>query len=310
MKLRGANVLLDLPDREIDGHAHVFERTLKLAPGRRYAPANDALLSTYVQHLQDHQLTGALLVQPSFLGTDNTYLLAAMAAGNGLKCTGTKHADDTLALRGVVTLSPDTQHDEMSRLHEAGIRGVRFNLYGKPTTYRFDIEPWLTVIRRADELGWHIDVHCEGALLASVLPMLLTHSHRITVDHFGLPDPTAPMECPGQAAILEAPKGHVFVKASGPYRAFRNSPSSEAAVRCTPIFTRLLEELGPDQLMWGSDWPWTQFENRHNFSSTRQWLFDWLHMARDRDSYRAPDFARAGDNSRDATTIARPNIRS
>ncbi len=62
----------------IDTHAHVFERGLPLANARRYAPGYDAPLSAYLAQLDAHGLSNGVLIQPSFLGTDNSYLLAAL----------------------------------------------------------------------------------------------------------------------------------------------------------------------------------------------------------------------------------------
>lgn len=304
MKLRGANILLGSPGGDIDGHAHVFERTLELAPGRRYAPSRDALLSTYVDHLRNTHLSGGLLVQPSFLGTDNSYLLAALAAVNTQReTTRNPTSENELLLRGVVTLAPDATPEQMTQLQERGIVGMRFNLFGKGNAYEFDIDAWRSVIKHANKLGWHIDVHCEGPHLANVLPQLLAHADRVTIDHFGLPDPTAPMSCPGQAALLAAPQGRVFIKTSGPYRVFRDRSSEAAAQSCTPIFARLLQELGPDQLMWGSDWPWTQFEDRHDFATTRRWLDNWVTATNEHERFRAPEFTNLNETSRSTDTL-------
>ena len=66
------------PITGIDAHAHVFSRALNLAATRRYTPGYDAMLAQYLTHLQNHGLSHGVLVQPSFLGTDNSYLLAAL----------------------------------------------------------------------------------------------------------------------------------------------------------------------------------------------------------------------------------------
>src|ERR1700752_4066277 len=59
----------------IDAHAHVFVRGLPLAPTRRHAPDYDATLTAYSALLQRHAISHAVLVQPSFLGTDNSFFL-------------------------------------------------------------------------------------------------------------------------------------------------------------------------------------------------------------------------------------------
>lgn len=62
----------------VDAHAHVFARSLALTPDRRYAPQADALLEDYLAHLDTHGLHAGVLIQPSFLGTDNRYMLDAI----------------------------------------------------------------------------------------------------------------------------------------------------------------------------------------------------------------------------------------
>ena len=57
----------------------------------------------------------AALVQPSVYGSDNTAMLDAMkAAGN--------------RFRGVAVVNEDISQAELSKLHDAGVRGVRFNI--------------------------------------------------------------------------------------------------------------------------------------------------------------------------------------
>src|SRR3982074_2974613 len=59
----------------IDAHAHVFQLGLPLVQTRRHAPDYDATLDAYVAHLRRSRISHSVLVQPSFLGYDNTFLL-------------------------------------------------------------------------------------------------------------------------------------------------------------------------------------------------------------------------------------------
>src|SRR4051794_28182411 len=62
----------------IDTHAHVFTRDLMLASDRRYAPGYDAPFADYLAMLDRNGVSHGVLVQPSFLGTDNTFLAKAL----------------------------------------------------------------------------------------------------------------------------------------------------------------------------------------------------------------------------------------
>jgi predicted TIM-barrel fold metal-dependent hydrolase len=91
----------------IDTHAHVFHRELKLAPGRRYAPDYDAPLSLYLDQLDHNGITNGVLVQPSFLGTDNSYLVDCLKQTKG-------------RLRGIAVVDPTVSADELRELDRAG----------------------------------------------------------------------------------------------------------------------------------------------------------------------------------------------
>ena len=76
-------------------------------------------------------------------------------------------------------------------------------------------------------------------------------------------------------AIGKAANERLFVKASAPYRVFPGTPSRDAAVRVKQIYAQLLQILGPDNLVWGSDWPWTRFEGQHDYLQTLDWQEEW-----------------------------------
>ena len=64
----------------VDSHAHVFLQGLALADTRRHTPDYDAPLTQYLGLLDAHGLSHGVLVQPSFLGTDNSHLVQALRA--------------------------------------------------------------------------------------------------------------------------------------------------------------------------------------------------------------------------------------
>ncbi|HAT87063.1 MAG TPA: amidohydrolase, partial [Rhizobiales bacterium] len=39
-----------------------------------------------------------------------------------------------------------------------------------------------------------------------------------------------------------------------------------------PVFTHLAEHLGPEHLLWGSDWPHTRFEAKQCFADSVSWM--------------------------------------
>lgn len=245
----------DAPLR-VDTHAHVFERGLPLTEGRRYAPAYDATLGAYLGLLDTNDIGYGVLVQPSFLGTDNSFLLRALSC-------------DRHRLRGVAVVDPDVSEDNLARMHAQGITGVRLNLVER-TLPDLRAKQWTLLLDRLSRLGWHVELHCEAARLSPLIESLLAVGLPVVVDHYGRPDPAMGTRDPGFRELLGfGTSDRVWVKLSGVYRcADAHSNFAQDAT------DRLLGVFGAKRLMWGSDWPHTQFEDVTRYGSTLSALTD------------------------------------
>lgn len=240
----------------VDTHAHVFERGLPLTDGRRYAPDYDATLDTYLQLLNAHGIECAVLVQPSFLGTDNRYLLQALSRDRG-------------CLRGVAVVTPDVSEKELAALHAQGVTGIRLNLIGQALP-DLAANSWTPLLERLSELGWHVELHRNAQDLAPMLDRLLEAGVPVVVDHFGRPDPQKGIHDPGFRSLLGYGKtGRVWVKVSGAYRCA--APGSDFVREATD---QLAEHFGAGRLMWGSDWPHTQHEQVMNYGRSLSTLLE------------------------------------
>ncbi|QID18413.1 amidohydrolase family protein [Nitrogeniibacter mangrovi] len=265
MKFTGANVLMGLPSGRYDGHAHVFGIDGTMVSGRRYTPDRPALLADYIALLKGHGLDGGLLVQPSFLGTDNTYLVDCLRRTD-------EHGD--LVFRGVAMTDPATSDTALADMAEAGVLGMRLNLIGREVP-DFTTPEWRGHLHDLAALGWHLEVQIEGARLSPVLPVLAEHAYRLVIDHFGLPAQGCFETCAGFRALLEAPGDQVFVKLSAPYRAFPDAAGDVLSERARSAATRLVERFAPERLVWGSDWPWTRHEAGRSFEEALTWRATW-----------------------------------
>jgi predicted TIM-barrel fold metal-dependent hydrolase len=240
--------------RSIDCHAHVFLSRLPMTPAARYTPDHDAPLEEYIQLLNDNGVERAVLVQVSFLGVDNSFLLAALARGGA-------------RLRGVAVVDVTTPLDHLQDLRSAGIAAVRHNLIGQSEP---DLtgEAWATHLSAVAAAGLHVEVQAEGTALARILPALVGSGIRVVVDHFGRPSTEDPRDDPGFAAVLElAAEGDVWVKLSAPYR-FAADPVRAARL--------LIDRIGHERLVWGSDWPWTQHPEIKSYAALRSALIGWV----------------------------------
>lgn len=268
--LTGTNRLMgDLPG-QFDGHAHIFQSDLPMASPRRYTPDYHAGPETYCALLKEHGIDGAILVQPSFLGTDNSYLLDRMVSLG---------QESGLTFRAVIVLDPaDLSIDRafLEDLNRQGVIGIRLNVVGKPDSDVMNLSDWERLVRLIDQVGWHVELHCEGRRLKAPLNQLLGWSHNVVVDHFGLPDATVPLGCDSMKVISDAPGDRLFVKCSAPYRVFPAVSSFRAARQIQPVFDLLYQAIGPDHLIWGSDWPHTRFESRQSYKDGLEWKSRYL----------------------------------
>jgi predicted TIM-barrel fold metal-dependent hydrolase len=239
-----------------DCHAHIFRRGLKLADVRRYAPDYDATVMDYLRVLDENGIARGVLVQPSFLGTDNSFLLEGLAGAPG-------------RLRGIAVVEPAATKDELGALDRQGIVGIRLNLVGLAVP-AFDAEPWPALLKSVADLGWQVEVHREAKDLEPILSPLLRAGVTVVVDHFGRPDSRLGVDDPGFRHLLATgPQRRTFVKISAPYRNGKDGAGEAAALKAYPM---LRDSLGLDRLVWGSDWPHTQFETAESYRKARAFL--------------------------------------
>jgi predicted TIM-barrel fold metal-dependent hydrolase len=244
------------PVTGIDTHAHNFKRGLKLADVRRYAPDYDATVDEYLKLLDANGLSHGVLVQPSFLGTDNSYLLECLQTARG-------------RVRGIAVVPPSTGRAELDQLKEAGVVGVRLNLVGLPIP-AFDTEPWPDFLKNVADLDWQVEVYREARDLEGIIGPLLKAGVTVVVDHFGRLDGKLGVDDPGFRYLLTAgAQRRTWVKISAPYRNGDDGAGEAAALKAYPM---LRDSLGLDRLVWGSDWPHTQFEKTQSFASNRAFL--------------------------------------
>ena len=244
----------------VDTHAHIFQRGLKLAAARRYVPDYDAPLGDYLRQLDAHGSSHGVLVQPSFLGTDNSYLVAALH-------------QQPQRLRGVIVIEPTTSEAALAEFAAAGVVGIRLNLIGTelPDLHR---APWAEFLRRLVKLDWLVEVQRDARDLPQIVAPLLGAGVKIVVDHFGRPDPKLGVDDPGFRYLLTVGGSRrVWLKLSGAYRNGAEGVGDAIARAAIPL---LRDAFGAERLLWGSDWPHTQFERTASYGAVRAQFDQWI----------------------------------
>jgi predicted TIM-barrel fold metal-dependent hydrolase len=262
-----ANNIKDTRITAIDAHAHVFVRGLPLAAQRRHAPDYDATLDGYAGHLLANGISHAVLVQPSFLGTDNSFFLDVAKRY-------------PRRFRGVAVVDCAVTDAELARLDSTGVVGIRLNLIGLPVP-QLSAPEWRRLFARVNALGWHVEVHREAVDLHAVVSPLLEQGCTVVVDHFGRPNPHTGANDPGFGCLLSmASTGRVWVKLSA---AYRSAPGNDGTVLGTALTSQLLDVYTPERLVWGSDWPHTQHQQLVDYDATRRALDQWVPDATQRE---------------------------
>lgn len=254
----------------VDSHAHVF------APGHPFAadlpyvphPSQQGTAAQFRAVLDAHGLTHGLLVGAQPYLYDNTPLLRAIAGSAG-------------RFKGVALLRPGVTERDLASLAAAGVVGIRFNLstFGMREFTEPGADRLLAQIR---DLGWFLQIHCEGDELAAAMPILRRAGVRVMLDHFGRPDVSRGISQPGFAALLELGRaGTNVVKLSGPFRCSREGyPYRDVE----PFIAAAIDAFTLDRCVWGSDWPFVRTDERIDFGPLFACLRRWLPAEADRDA--------------------------
>ncbi len=240
----------------IDTHFHVFSSQRPAAAQARYRPAYDAPIAQWRALAGACGVSRGVLVQPSFLGADHHDLLTTLLA-------------DPVNLRGVATLSPATDAACIGSFHQSGVRGLRWNLAGASEFAALADGRWNAVLDACLGLRWHLELHTDSDRLAPLLRALPPCPLPVVIDHFGKPAATADsIRQTLAAAGALARQRPVYMKLSAPYRS--------AGVDHASLARAWRDLLGPQRLLWGSDWPWTNHEGQHRYDALHGLWHDWF----------------------------------
>lgn len=204
-------------------------------PARTFNPPA-AGIEDYRRLLSMLGLERAVIVHSAVYGTDNSVTYDALISSNG-------------AWRGVGLVAPDVTSEQLSSMHAAGFRGVRFNLiYGRST----DKDGIEKVARKIAGLGWHIQFLVDSRYLPEWLPFIQGLPVPVVIDHMGRLPTESGVDHPGFQCLLRLlGERRCWVKLSGANRMGDPTPPYQSVMP----FAQALVAAGADRLVWGSDWP-------------------------------------------------------
>ena len=228
-----------MPPKACDAHCHVF------GPAHKFPYSED---TTYTppdaprEKLKElHDMLGVqrvVIVQASCHGTDNSAMLDAIA-----------HNRENY--RGVCIASDDYSDAEFERLHEGGIRGVRYNfvkhLGGTP-----NLDDMRRVVERVKPMGWHLVIHVDAPDLIEFEDLFASFDLPKVIDHMGrVPTNGGIHQKPFQILLDFMRCDDFWVKVCGSERISQGGPPFYDAIP----YAQSLIEVAPDRILWGTDWP-------------------------------------------------------
>ena len=234
-----------LPPNSCDTHFHIFgpPEQFSFASTRQYTPPA-APLEHYLNMMAVIGIDRGVVVQPSVHGLDNSLTLDAIERAGG-------------RFRGIARVDDKTTRSELQRLHEGGIRGVRFNLLDRPrgnvATDVFD-----RVVERIVELSWSVDLHIDPKNLLEQENRIRSLPMPVVFDHLARINPAEGLNQPAFQLLLDLlKKDHFWVKVSGADKVCKTTVSSYRGLPYIEVvpFARAVIEAAPDRVIWGTDWP-------------------------------------------------------
>jgi predicted TIM-barrel fold metal-dependent hydrolase len=227
------------PPLACDAHCHVFGPAARFPydPKAAYTPEDAPFEALQALHAR-LGLERAVIVHASCHGPDMRATLDAIARSNG-RYRGTAIIDETYGDR------------EFQKMHDGGIRGVRFNfvrhLGGRP-----DMGFFRRTVERLDTMGWHLILHLDAQDLPELEPVFRTLPVPFVIDHMGRVKAADGLDQPPFKVLLEAMKNErCWVKICGAERVSSKGPPFTDAVP----FGRALVAAAPERILWGTDWP-------------------------------------------------------
>jgi 2-pyrone-4,6-dicarboxylate lactonase len=240
-----------LPPGACDCHAHVFgpydRFRLLLQPtyDPPYAPRE-----AHADMLRRAGLSRGVLVQATGYLTDCDALADACRRSGG-------------QIRGVGAATAVVPDAELDKLHEAGLRGLRFIEVPNPVgggryPGGISLDELIPLAPRMKERGWSAQVWAPIDVIVANLPRLKAAGIPIVLDHMGQMPAARGVNDPAFQALLGAVgEGHIWIKLSV-CRVSQLYPDYDDARALVDAFVR----AAPQRLLWASDWPHVRLAER------------------------------------------------
>jgi len=227
------------PPLACDAHCHIF------GPGSKFPYAKDAAYEPPDSPFE------ALQKLHSILGIQRAVIVHASCHGSDMRATLDGIARSKGAYRGTAIIDEKYKDSDFERMHEGGIRAVRFN-FVKHLGGRPDMAFFNKTVERVKAMGWHLILHLDATDLLEFDGLFKRIPVPMVIDHMGRVKAAGGLEQPAFKVLLGWMKQENFwVKVCGAERVSSMGPPFTDAVP----FAQALIAAAPDRILWGTDWP-------------------------------------------------------
>jgi predicted TIM-barrel fold metal-dependent hydrolase len=227
------------PPLACDAHCHVF------GPAAEFPYVPDA-----PYHPPDAPFEGLRKLH-GMLGIERAVIVHASCHGADMRVTLDAIARSKGRYRGTAIIDESYGDREFQRMHEGGIRGVRFN-FVKHLGGRPDLGLFRKTVARVKSMGWHLILHLDSTDLVELRSEFMKLPVPMVIDHMGRVKAGDGLEQQAFKTLLEFMKNeNCWVKVCGAERVSSKGPPFSDALP----FGRALIEAAPERILWGTDWP-------------------------------------------------------
>ncbi len=234
----------EVPDGAWDTHFHILgpQQQFPYASDRKYTPP-DASIAGYRRLQRALGLRAGMVVHANTHGFDNSVDLDAVAQLGRDAFFAVARVDHSICV------------EQLARWNDQGVRGIRF-AFNPNHGGGLDKALFEKVAGLIRPYAWFMELHMAADDLVNLKPWLSSLNIRLVIDHIGRVDVSLGTEqAPFQALIDLVKTADVWVKLSGADRISRlGAPYTDVVP-----FAKMLMEIAPDRMLWGSDWPHTGY---------------------------------------------------
>jgi len=238
-------LIFKMPDGAIDSHMHVigpFDR-FPLAASSKYQPYEATWQEQKEVLIDKMGFFGFVVVQATCHGNDNSVVLDAL-----------EHMEGRAA--GVASVTEEVPIDGLRRMHQAGVRGVRFAFLPHIASETTPADVIQRIAEKIAPLGWHTDLYFLPDTFEVIEPLIRSLPTPVIIDHMGRPDVKVAVEKNdyfNRLIDLGSKRDDIYWKLTSPDRYTRSSRPEDWSI-ALPFAHTLLKHF-PGNVISGTDRP-------------------------------------------------------